>query len=47
MLRIGICDDDLLEVQKIEEYISHMPFHDLETGLKPPLPDTGQRYFIL
>ncbi len=31
MLRIGICDDDLLEAQKIEEYISHMPFHDLET----------------
>ena len=31
MLRIGICDDDLQEAQKIEEYISHMPFHDLET----------------
>ena len=31
MFRIGICDDDLQEAQKIEEYIRHMPFHDLET----------------
>ena len=44
MFRIGICDDDLQEAQKIEEYIRDMPFHDLETEVFLKTPRNGSGY---